>query len=104
VAAVVVAGGGHGMVGKALAAGVPLVLVPGGGDQRELARRVGRLGAGAVVERAATPRRLAAALVRVLADPSCRAAAAAVAGSAALVTDPVRLCAQLVADRAEGSW
>src|SRR6185436_10571016 len=97
-ASVVVAGGGHGMLSKALAAGVPLVLVPGGGDQRDLARRVARLGAGVAVERAATPARLAAALARVLADPAYRAAAQAVAGSASEVTDPVRLCAQTVTD------
>jgi UDP:flavonoid glycosyltransferase YjiC (YdhE family) len=103
-ASVVVAGGGHGVLGKALAAGVPLVLVPGGGDQRDLSRRVARLGAGVVIERDATPRRLAAALVRVLAEPAYRAAALAAAGSAAAVTDPVRLCAQAVTERAEGSW
>jgi UDP:flavonoid glycosyltransferase YjiC (YdhE family) len=103
-AAVVVAGGGHGMLSKALAAGVPVVLVPGGGDQRDLARRVARLGAGVAVERAATPRRLAAALARTLADPAYRTAARAVAASASVVTDPVRLCAHAVTERAEGSW
>ncbi|BCP38194.1 hypothetical protein MINTMi198_35640 [Mycobacterium intracellulare M.i.198] len=30
---VVICGGGHGMVAKTLLAGVPLVAVPGGGDQ-----------------------------------------------------------------------
>lgn len=103
-AAVVVAGGGHGMLAKALAAGVPLVLVPGGGDQRDLARRVARLGAGVAVERAATPRRLAAALARVLGQPAYRAAARSAADSASSVADPVRLCAQAVTARAEGSW
>ncbi len=103
-ASVVVAGGGHGMVGKALAAGVPLVLVPGGGDQRDLSRRVARLGAGVVIEGNATPRRLAAALARVITEPGYRAAALAAAGSAASVTDPVRLCAHAVTERAEGSW
>jgi UDP:flavonoid glycosyltransferase YjiC (YdhE family) len=103
-AAVVIAGGGHGMLSKALAAGVPVVLVPGGGDQRDLARRVARLGAGVAVERAATPRRLAAALARTLTDPAYRTSARAVAASASMVTDPVRLCAHAVSERAEGSW
>jgi UDP:flavonoid glycosyltransferase YjiC (YdhE family) len=103
-ASVVVAGGGHGMVSKALAAGVPLVLLPGGGDQRDLSRRVARLGAGITIEREATPRRLAAAIARVLTDPGYPAAANAAAGSAPCVVDPVRLCAQAVTDRAEGPW
>ncbi len=38
--------GGGGFVGKAVAAGVPLVVVPGPGDQREAARRVAVAGVG----------------------------------------------------------
>ena len=50
----VVCGGGHGMVAKTLLAGVPLVVVPGGGDQWEIANRVVRQGSaqlGAAVDR-----------------------------------------------------
>lgn len=39
---VVVCGGGHGMLAKALLTGVPVVVVPGGGDQWELANRAVR--------------------------------------------------------------
>jgi len=48
-ARVVVCGGGHGILVKALLAGVPAVVVPGGGDQRELAGRVARHGSALVV-------------------------------------------------------
>ncbi|MGA8328405.1 MAG: glycosyl transferase, partial [Mycobacterium sp.] len=41
-----ICGGGHGMVAKSLLAGVPLVVVPGGGDQWEIANRVARQGSG----------------------------------------------------------
>ena len=40
----VICGGGHGMVSKTLLAGVPMVVVPGGGDQWEIANRVVRQG------------------------------------------------------------
>jgi len=99
-AAVVVAGGGHGMLAKALAVGVPLVLVPGAGDQRDLARRVARLGAAVVVERPLTAERLARAIGRALVDPGLRAGARAVQRGAGPYADPVRLC-ETAANRAE---
>ena len=77
-ASVVVTGGGHGMVAKALLHGLPAVLVPGGGDQRDLANRVRRLGAAVVLpRRRLSPATLAAAVHRVLADPRYGAAARA---------------------------
>ena len=88
---VAVVGAGHGVVTKALGYGVPLVLVPGGGDQLDLARRVARLGAGVVVRRL-DPARLAAAVRRVLGDPSYAAAARRVAGEAADCADVVTVC------------
>src|SRR6202012_1133827 len=42
-------GGGHGMVAKTLLAGVPLVVVPGGGDQWEMANRVMRQGSARLI-------------------------------------------------------
>ncbi|HEX7355459.1 MAG TPA: glycosyl transferase [Mycobacteriales bacterium] len=45
-AAATVSSGGHGMVVASLRAGVPLVLVPGPGDQKEVAARVARIRAG----------------------------------------------------------
>jgi len=99
-AAVVVAGGGHGMLAKALLAGVPLVLVPGAGDQRDLARRAARLGAAVVIERQLSSERLARAIGRALVDPGLRAGARAVQRGAGPYADPVRLC-ETAANRAE---
>ena len=59
----VICGGGHGMVSKTLLAGVPLVVVPGGGDQWEIANRVVRQGSAQLV-RPLTAEALAAAVAR----------------------------------------
>lgn len=62
-AACVVCHGGMGIVQKALAAGVPLVVVPAGRDQLETARRVEVAGAGVRLSpRRLTPERLASAV------------------------------------------
>ncbi|MDT5165987.1 MAG: hypothetical protein QOC88_2881, partial [Mycobacterium sp.] len=90
---VVICGGGHGMVAKALLAGVPLVIVPGGGDQWEIANRVARHGSGRLV-RPLTGEALASAVADVLATPSYRAAAQRAAAGAADVADPVQVCHQ----------
>lgn len=45
----VICGGGHGMVAKTLLAGVPMVVVPGGGDQWEIANRVVRQGSAVLI-------------------------------------------------------
>lgn len=87
----VICGGGHGMVAKALLAGVPLVVVPGGGDQWEIANRVVRQGSGRLV-RPLTADALVAAAAEVLSSPGCRRAAQAAAAGAASVADPVRVC------------
>jgi len=77
-AAVVVSGAGNGIICKALLAGVPLVVVPGPGDQKENAARLVRTGAGLAVRAdQLTPDRLRAAVERVVADPSYRIAAQA---------------------------
>ena len=87
-----VIGGGHGMLAKTLAAGVPAVLVPGGGDQWELANRAARQGS-AVIVRPLTPAALNAAVHRVLDDPRFAARARQAAGSLSEVTaDPVSVC------------
>jgi UDP:flavonoid glycosyltransferase YjiC (YdhE family) len=86
-----ICGGGHGMVAKSLLAGVPLVVIPGGGDQWEIANRVARQGSGRVV-RPLTGEALAGAAGAVLATPSYREAARRAAASAAEVADPVRVC------------
>ena len=74
-AAVVITHAGHGTVLKALAAGVPLVCVPMGRDQRDNTTRVLRLGAGVRVSKTARPRRIAAAVQRVLDRPDYARAA-----------------------------
>lgn len=71
----VVTHGGHGTVIKALAAGVPLVIVPLGRDQPGNAARVVHAGAGVRVGKNADAAALQAAIVRVLDDQRYRAAA-----------------------------
>lgn len=88
---VVVCGGGHGMLSKTLLAGVPVVVVPGGGDQWELANRVVRQGSGRLV-RPLTGEALAAEIGAVLAGPGYREAARRAGESVAGVADPVRVC------------
>lgn len=88
---VLVCGGGHGMLSKALLAEVPVVVVPGAGDQWEMANRVARQGSGVIV-RPSTVEGLRNAVARVLGDPSFAAAAASAAATAAEVRDPVQVC------------
>jgi UDP:flavonoid glycosyltransferase YjiC (YdhE family) len=87
----VICGGGHGMVAKTLLAGVPLVMVPGGGDQWEIANRVARQGSGRLV-RPLTAEALVKAVDEVLTTPSYREAARRAAASVTDVTDPVWVC------------
>ncbi|KQR98783.1 glycosyl transferase [Williamsia sp. Leaf354] len=89
-ASVAICGGGHGMLAKCLTAGVPVVTVPGGGDQWELANRAARAGVGVCV-RPLTPATLRHAVEKVLDDPAIRAAARA-AGVADDLADPVAVC------------
>jgi UDP:flavonoid glycosyltransferase YjiC (YdhE family) len=93
-AAVAVTGGGHGIVVKALRHGVPVVVAPGGGDQRDVAQRVRWTGAGLVL-RERSARAVAAAVHAVLADPGYRAAALRLAAGHA-GTDPVAVCTAAV--------
>ena len=93
---VVVCGGGHGMVAKTLLAGVPLVVVPGGGDQWEMANRVVRQGSARLV-RPLTAAALVAAVGDVLVSPRYRDAARRAGASVAGVADPVRVCQEALA-------
>lgn len=92
----VICGGGHGMVAKTLLAGVPLVVVPGGGDQWEIANRVLRQGSARLI-RPLTADALVAAVNEVLSSPCYRAAAQAAAAGIADVADPVRVCRDALA-------
>jgi UDP:flavonoid glycosyltransferase YjiC (YdhE family) len=92
----VIGGGGHGLVTKALLAGVPLVVVPGGGDQWEMANRVVRQGSARLV-RPLTAEALRAAVAEVLSSPRYREAARAAGDSLVSVADPVSVCHQALA-------
>lgn len=88
---VMVCGSGHGIVSKTLLAGVPMVLVPGGGDQWELANRIVRQGSGLLI-RPLTGASLAAAVAEVLVSPRHRLAAGLARAGVEAVADPVRVC------------
>ncbi len=92
---VVICGGGHGMLSKTLLAGVPMVVVPGGGDQWELANRVVRQGSARLV-RPLTGDALAAEVGEVLSVPGYREAARRAAGGIVEVADPVQVCHEAV--------
>ena len=69
-ASAVVTHAGHGSALKALAAGVPLVCMPLGRDQKDNTIRVLRLGAGVRVSKRERPAGIAAAVHRVLDQPA----------------------------------
>jgi MGT family glycosyltransferase len=75
-AAAVVTHGGHGTVIRALAADVPMVVLPHGRDQDDNATRLTMRGAGLSLKRTASPEAIAAAVRRVLSEPSFREGAA----------------------------
>jgi len=95
----VICGGGHGMVSKTLQAGVPMVVVPGGGDQWEIANRIVRQGS-AVLVRPLTGEALTAAVGEVIGSPGFREAARRAGGDVGGVTDPVRVCHEALASSA----
>jgi UDP:flavonoid glycosyltransferase YjiC (YdhE family) len=90
----VICNGGHGIVARALSHGVPLVVVPGHGDQQENGYRVARAGAGLAVKRRKLGR-LSGALREVLADRRFAEAAGRIAREAATLDGPAR-AAELV--------
>ena len=93
--AAVVTHGGHGTVMKALAAGVPLVVMPMGRDQPENAARVLAAGAGVRLKQSASPEKIAAAIRTVLEDESYRAGARRLAAAIAEETAEDRAVAEL---------
>ncbi|HXF31896.1 MAG TPA: nucleotide disphospho-sugar-binding domain-containing protein [Solirubrobacterales bacterium] len=81
-AAAVVCHGGMGIVQKALSASVPIVAVPFGRDQPEVARRLRECGAGRVIRRRRlSDGRLRAAVREAIADRDAAADAGAVLGA-----------------------
>ena len=97
---VMICGSGHGIVSKTLLAGVPLVVVPGGGDQWEIANRIVRQGSGELI-RPLTAEALTATVARVLSTPSYRQAARRAGDSGADVADPVAVCRAALGGDAE---
>ncbi len=95
-ASALICGAGHGVLAKGLLTGVPLVTVPGGGDQWEVANRVARQGSGLLL-RPLTVGALRDGVRRVLDDPSFAAAARRAAAGVADVADPVAVCRAAVA-------
>jgi MGT family glycosyltransferase len=79
--AAVVTHAGMGTVTRALAAGVPLVCVPMGRDQLDVAARVVYAGAGVRLRPSAKPGTIRAAVQRVIEDPSFRTAAERIGAS-----------------------
>jgi MGT family glycosyltransferase len=69
-AAAVVNHGGHGTVIKSIAAGVPMVVIPHGRDQKDNAVRAEAKGVAVTVRRGASSQRVAQAVRRVLEDPT----------------------------------
>ncbi len=95
----VVTHGGHGTVVKALAAGVPLVCIPSGRDQPDNAARVTHRGAGLRLAKNAPPAKIAAAITRILDDPSYRSAAIELGAKLTAEADSTRLLDELEAAR-----
>jgi MGT family glycosyltransferase len=71
-AAVVVTHAGMGTVTRALACGVPLVCLPMGRDQHDVAARVVHAGAGVRLRSGARPQAIRAAVERVMSEPHFR--------------------------------
>ncbi|WP_067813031.1 glycosyltransferase [Nocardia inohanensis] len=88
---VVIGGGGHGLLAKSLLHGVPIVTIPGGGDQWELANRAARQGSSLYV-RPLTPEAVREAVTRILTEDSFTAAARSAAATASVVSDPIQIC------------
>jgi MGT family glycosyltransferase len=103
-AAAVVCHGGMGIVQKAIAAGVPLAVVPFGRDQPEVARRVVESGAGVVLSsRRLTPARLRGAVREAIAGRAGAQAAGArlraAGGPARFADEAEELAGSVVAGR-----
>jgi UDP:flavonoid glycosyltransferase YjiC (YdhE family) len=75
------------------------VVVPGGGDQWEIANRVARQGSAQLV-RPLTADTLMAAVKEVLSAPRYREAARRAGASVSEVEDPVRVCHEALAPSA----
>lgn len=93
---------GHGSTIKSLAAGVPMVCLPMGRDQLDVAARVAHRGAGIRLDDGANPDAIAAALREVLDEPAYREAAGGIASAIAEETAEDRAVAEIEALIANG--
>ncbi|HYI98433.1 MAG TPA: nucleotide disphospho-sugar-binding domain-containing protein, partial [Thermoleophilaceae bacterium] len=80
-ASVAISHGGHGTTVKALAAGVPTLVLPLGRDQPDVGARVEHSGAGLRLKQSAKPAAIAAAVADLLEDPRYREAAGRMAAA-----------------------
>jgi MGT family glycosyltransferase len=71
----VVTHGGHGTVSRALLHGLPLLIMPLGRDQGDIAARVEACGVGLILEPTAAATEIGAAISRLIEEPQFRAAA-----------------------------
>jgi UDP:flavonoid glycosyltransferase YjiC (YdhE family) len=101
-ASLVVTHGGMGTVHAALAAGVPLVCMPGGRDQNDVAARVVHHRAGVRIGQGASAARLRQAVERALADDSLRTGARRLAEAFAGADGAARAADELEALAAGG--
>jgi MGT family glycosyltransferase len=97
IASAVVCHGGHGTVMKALAHGLPIVVLPFGRDQKDNAARVEACGAGLWLPASASPRRIAHAVRRVLEQQNFREHAQRMAAAIARDVREDRAIAELEA-------
>lgn len=63
---------GHGTVMKSLSAGIPLICIPLGRDQKDNARRIEAIGAGLMLSKSSSSEKISAAVSRVFADDTFR--------------------------------
>lgn len=94
-AAAVVTHGGHGSVAKALAAGVPLVVLPMGRDQGDNAARVAAHGAGIRLKASSSEHAIERAVRAVLHGPAYRAAAERLGEAIRANAGPARAVAEI---------
>jgi MGT family glycosyltransferase len=96
-ASLVVTHGGHGTLIRALAAGLPTLIVPHGRDQHDNALRVTERGAGLELPAGAAPPEIAAAARRLLDEPAFRQSAARLGASVRADAEASTLAAELEA-------
>jgi UDP:flavonoid glycosyltransferase YjiC (YdhE family) len=93
--ALVITHGGHGTVLGALSYGVPLICIPMGRDQGDVAARVEWLGAGIKVSKKSTTRTFRSAIARILNDAGYRDRARTIASKMTQMNEPARAVTEL---------